>query len=81
MAFISLAIAERINGWLVMNIFDVVIISYVFTGQIYLFPAFFKIMKFDPMNTYFSFWINYVNPSSSSDSVKKAFKKLYKRST
>ena len=70
MALSSPALAERINGWLAMIAFDAVVISYVFTGQII--PGVFQIMKFDPINTYFSFWINYVNPSSSN-SLKQAF--------
>ncbi len=34
LALSSPALAERVNGWLAMIAFDVVVISYVLTGQI-----------------------------------------------
>ena len=34
MALSSPALAERINGWLAMIAFDVVVVSYALTGQI-----------------------------------------------
>jgi len=34
MALSSPALAERVNGWLAMIAFDVVVISYILTGQI-----------------------------------------------
>ena len=74
MALSSPALAERINGWLAMIAFDAVVVSYVFTGQII--PGVFQIMKFDPINTYFSFWINYVNHWISLKKSQGFFKKI-----